>query len=139
MGGNPNRVEYRGTGFYASVIASVIIAVAMLAFAVQNTDPVTVKWFGFEFTTPLFAWVAGAALLAVVIDELVGLIWRARKRGRLARARPWKSSRPAPQRRPTRRRLTSPQSTEGPRPADMVPDCRGPREDAVHYREEPCQ
>lgn len=78
-------IEYRGTGFYASVLVSIAIAVALLAFAVQNTDPVSVEWFGFEFTAPLFAWVVGAALLAVIIDELVGLIWRARVRGRLTR------------------------------------------------------
>jgi uncharacterized integral membrane protein len=79
-------IEYRGTGFYASVLASIAIAVALLAFAVQNTDPISVKWFGFEFTAPLFAWVIGAALLAVIIDELVGLVWRARARNRLTRA-----------------------------------------------------
>jgi uncharacterized integral membrane protein len=95
---NGDGVRYLGTGFYASVVASIAIAVAMLALAVQNTDPVTVKWFGFEFAAPLFAWVIGAALLAVIIDELVGLIWRARMRSRLTRAAQVRSPRAEVQR-----------------------------------------
>jgi uncharacterized integral membrane protein len=84
-------VRYLGAGFYASIA----ISVAMLAFAVQNTDPVTVNWLGFEFAAPLFAWVIGAALLAVIIDELVGPLWRARMRGRLTRAEQANSPRAA--------------------------------------------
>jgi len=78
-------VEYRGTGFYASVVAVLVIAVGLLVFAVQNTGSVTVEWLWFDVTAPLFAWVIGAALLAVIVDELVGLIWRARERSRLTR------------------------------------------------------
>lgn len=78
-------VQYRGTGFYASVIGSILLAAGLLAFAVQNTGKVTVEWLWWELTAPLFAWVIGAALLAVVLDELVGLVWRARERNRLTR------------------------------------------------------
>lgn len=78
-------IEYRGTGFYASVITSLVLAAGLLAFAVQNTGTVTVEWLWFDLTAPLFAWVIGAALVAVVLDELVGLVWRARERGRLTR------------------------------------------------------
>ncbi|HSM01972.1 MAG TPA: LapA family protein [Acidimicrobiia bacterium] len=78
-------VEYRGTGFYASVVAVLVIGVGLLAFAIQNTGSVTVEWLWFDVTAPLFAWVIGAALLAVIIDELIGLIWRARERSRLNR------------------------------------------------------
>jgi uncharacterized integral membrane protein len=76
---------YRGTGFYASVVAALAISAALLIFAVQNTGSVTIEWLGFDMTAPLFAWGIGAALLAVAVDELVGLIWRARERGRLNR------------------------------------------------------
>lgn len=78
-------IKYRGTGFYASVFVVLVIAVALLAFAIQNTGSVTVEWLWFDVTAPLFAWVIVAALLAVIIDELVGLIWRARERSRLTR------------------------------------------------------
>lgn len=80
-----NNITYRGTGFYASVIGAIILAAGLLAFAVQNTGTVTVEWLWLELTAPLFAWVIGAALLAVVVDELVGLVWRGRERNRLTR------------------------------------------------------
>jgi uncharacterized integral membrane protein len=78
-------VEYRGTGYYASVITAIVLAAGLLVLAVQNTGSVTVEWLWLDLTAPLFAWVIGAALLAVVLDELVGLAWRARERGRLTR------------------------------------------------------
>ncbi|MEX2420011.1 MAG: LapA family protein [Acidimicrobiia bacterium] len=80
-----NNITYRGTGFYASLVVALILAAALLIFAVQNTGTVTVEWLSFELTGPLFAWVIGAALLAIVLDELVGLVWRARERNRLTR------------------------------------------------------
>lgn len=79
------RVEYRGTGFYASVIAAIVITAALLALAGQNTADVTVEWLWFEMTAPLFVWIIGAALLAVAVDEIVGVVWRARARTRLSR------------------------------------------------------
>lgn len=78
-------VEYRGTGYYASVITVLVLAAGLLVLAVQNTGKVTVEWLWLDLTAPLFAWVIGAALVAVVLDELVGLLWRARERGRLTR------------------------------------------------------
>lgn len=77
-------IRYRGTGFYASVIAVLVIATGLLIFAVQNTAAVTIEWLWLDVTAPLFAWVIGAALLAIIVSELVGLVWRARERGRLA-------------------------------------------------------
>ena len=77
------RVEYRGTGFYASVIATIVITAGLLVLAGQNTADVTVEWLWLEMTAPLFVWIIGAALIAVVIDELVGVVWRARERARL--------------------------------------------------------
>jgi len=77
-------VEYRGTGFYVSVIAAIVITAGLLVLAGQNTADVTVEWLWFEMTAPLFVWIIGAALVAVAIDELVGVVWRARERARLA-------------------------------------------------------
>ncbi|MDP2623467.1 MAG: LapA family protein [Actinomycetota bacterium] len=79
-------IEYRGTGYYAGLSAALVIAAALLAFAVQNTGAVTVEFLWLDVTAPLFAWVIGASLLAVIADELVGLIWRDRERDRLSRA-----------------------------------------------------
>ncbi len=77
------RVEYRGTGFYLGLIAILLFALALLVLAVQNTQEVEVAFFGFVFTVPLFAVAIGAVILAVVLDELIGLVWRRQKRTRL--------------------------------------------------------
>lgn len=77
------RVEYRGTGFYVGLAVILVFAVALLILAVQNTQMVTVAFFGLEFSVPLFGVAIGAGILAVVLDELVGLVWRRQRRGRL--------------------------------------------------------
>jgi len=83
MPGEDNRVEYRGTGFYVGVVAILLFALALLVLAVQNTQEVDVDFFGLEFTVPLFAVAIGAAILAIILDELIGLVWRRRRRIRL--------------------------------------------------------
>lgn len=77
------RIEYRGTGFYVGLVVVLLLAVVLLILAVQNTQDVTVSFLGFEFTVPLFAVAIGAVLLAVILDELVGLVWRKQRRIRL--------------------------------------------------------
>lgn len=77
-------VEYRGTGFYVGLGAILLFAVVLLILAVQNTQNVTVEFLGWDFTMPLFGVAIGAALIAIVIDELVGLVWRRRRRALLA-------------------------------------------------------
>lgn len=83
MSGPDRKVEYRGTGFYVGVVAILLFALALLVLAVQNTQEVDVDFFGFAFTVPLFAVAIGAALLAVILDELIGLVWRRQRRIRL--------------------------------------------------------
>ena len=83
MSGPDRKVEYRGTGFYLGLVAIILFALALLVLAVQNTQEVDVDFFGFAFTVPLFAVAIGAALLAVILDELIGLVWRRQRRTRL--------------------------------------------------------
>jgi uncharacterized integral membrane protein len=83
MSGPDRNVEYRGTGFYVGLVAILLFALALLVLAVQNTQEVDVDFLGFAFTVPLFAVAIGAAILAVVLDELIGLVWRRRRRTRL--------------------------------------------------------
>jgi len=77
-------VEYRGTGFYVTLVGILVAAVLLLVLAVQNTQTVTLSFLGFDIDMPLFAVVVGAAIFAIVLDELVGLVWRARRRRRLS-------------------------------------------------------
>jgi len=81
------RVEYRGTGFYVGVAGIVASGFALLALAAQNTGDVTVDFLGWELTMPLFVVAIGAALIAVVLDEAVGLVWRRHRRRVLAERR----------------------------------------------------
>ena len=76
-------VQYRGTGFYLGLVAILVFALVLLVLAVQNTQEVDVEFFGFVFTVPLFAVAIGAAILAIVLDELIGLVWRRQRRTRL--------------------------------------------------------
>lgn len=76
-------VEYRGTGFYVSVALIIITAAILLVFAVQNAHEVEINFLAFDATVPLFAVVIGAALATVVLDQLIGLVWRRHKRHRL--------------------------------------------------------
>lgn len=78
------RVEYTGTGFYMGLGATLLLGLILLIFAVQNTDDVSVSFLGWDFTFPLFGIAIGAALVAVVLDELMGVIWRRRRRAQLA-------------------------------------------------------
>lgn len=80
----PGAVEYRGTGFYVGLVIILVAVVLLLILSVQNTRSVTLSFLGFDVEIPLFAVVIGAGLVAVVLDELVGLVWRSRRRRRLS-------------------------------------------------------
>ena len=57
-----------------------ILAVGVVILIGQNTGNITVAFMGWEFSTPLIAIVLGALLVGVVLDELFGLFYRARRR-----------------------------------------------------------
>lgn len=83
-GKQSDRVEYSGTGFYVGLAAILVFALMLLILAVQNTQDVDVAFLGWDFTVPLFAVAIGAALAAIILDELIGLVWRRRRRALLA-------------------------------------------------------
>lgn len=78
------QVEYLGTGFYIGWAVILLFALVLLILAVQNTQDVDVSFLGWDFAFPLFGVAIGAALAAVVLDELIGLVWRRRRRAQLA-------------------------------------------------------
>lgn len=79
-----DRVEYSGTGFYVGLAAILVFALILLILAVQNTQDVDVSFLGWDLTVPLFSVAIGAALAAIILDELIGLVWRRRRRSLLA-------------------------------------------------------
>lgn len=80
---NDVKVEYRGTGFYVSLAVIFLTAITLLILAVQNTGEVTIQFLGFEFALPLFAVILGTALIAGILDEVIGVVWRRQQRTRL--------------------------------------------------------
>jgi len=80
-------VEYRGTGIYVSLAVILILVVALLVLALQNTDSVEFEFLWWDLEVPLFGLMLGGGLVAVVLDELIGLAWRRNRRRRLAERR----------------------------------------------------
>jgi uncharacterized integral membrane protein len=69
-----------GTGLFWGLIVGVVLAVAVVILAAQNTGRITVSFLGWDFSTPLIVVVLGALLIGVVVDELFGLVYRKRRR-----------------------------------------------------------
>ena len=73
--------------FYAILIAAFALALAL--FAIQNTDPLTVRFVAWSFTASQAVMILGAAFAGVVIGILLTLRGqiRARRAARKAEAR----------------------------------------------------
>jgi len=116
------KVEYRGTGFYVSLIVAGIVVLALIVLTLQNTDSVTFEFLGWDIDLPLFGLILITVLLTVAIDELVGLAWRRRRRRQLTEREELKELR--------RRQSDSPESQdETPTPPDEQPPVVRPDED----------
>ncbi len=79
----PDRV-FAGTGISWAFIFGAILTGAIIILAVQNTDSVPVKLFFWETQAPLIIVMLVTALVVILIDEMIGLIIRRRKRKTLA-------------------------------------------------------
>ena len=69
-----------GTGLFWGLVFGVLLAVVMIILAAQNTDDTMISFLGWDFSTPLIAVILAALLVGVVLDEVVGLVYRARRR-----------------------------------------------------------
>jgi uncharacterized integral membrane protein len=61
-----------------------LIGLGFVVFAVQNAVDVPVEFFTLDFTVSLPLLLVVTALIAVIADEIVGLIRRRRRRQRMA-------------------------------------------------------
>lgn len=75
----PDR-EYVGAGFIGGVVVLILLGLVLVALIAQNAEtvPFSLLWFDAEIS--LAALLLGAAVLAVLVSELVGLVWRRRRR-----------------------------------------------------------
>lgn len=69
-----------GTGLFWGLIIGIVLALAVIILAAQNTGTIDVSFLGWDFSTPLIVVVLGALLIGVVVDELFGLVYRKRRR-----------------------------------------------------------
>jgi uncharacterized integral membrane protein len=75
----PERV-FVGTGLFWGLIVGVILALAVVILAAQNTGTITISFLGWDFSTPLVVLILGSLLIGIVVDELFGLVYRKRRR-----------------------------------------------------------
>jgi uncharacterized integral membrane protein len=81
----PNRtVDERrvfvGTGVVWGLVLGIVLAVVLLVLIAQNTQPATVEFLVWSFSIPLIVLILAVLVVGVVLDELLGLTYRARKR-----------------------------------------------------------
>jgi uncharacterized integral membrane protein len=77
------QVVRRGTGIMPAVVLGIVLAAATVVFVVQNQDRVDVDWLWFDFRVSPGALVLVTVLLAIVADEVIGLLVRRYRRRRL--------------------------------------------------------
>ncbi len=73
----------RGPGFAIGLVVSVLIGLSLVLLVWQNQTPVPLQFLGFEAEVPLFVIVLVTAIVAILLDEVVGLVWRRRRARRL--------------------------------------------------------
>ncbi len=64
-----------------------ILALGVGVFAVQNTQDVTLNFLGWTGRYPLAVVIIAVVVVSVILDEILGLVLRRRKRRRLAERR----------------------------------------------------
>ena len=73
-------VVHRGVGIGWGFVLGLPLAAALIVFVAQNTGDVVVRWTVWKVHSPLAAVVLVAILAAVVLAEMVGVVWRHRRR-----------------------------------------------------------
>jgi uncharacterized integral membrane protein len=99
---------YRGSGLVWSLVGGLVAAAVILIFIAQNTHRVALEFLWFDLTTPLAVLVLAVALLAVVSDEVTGVMYRSQRRQLLTEREELKRLR-------KRQRRTVPTGAEGQR------------------------
>lgn len=77
----------RTSGLWAALVAFGLVLVLLVIFIAQNTDPVLVRFLGFEGETPLAVALLVAVAAGLLLSALAGTlrIWQVRRRVRRER------------------------------------------------------
>ncbi len=60
-------------------VAAALVAAALVAFVVQNTDSTPVQWFFIDRSAPLWLIIVVSAVAGAVLSEILGWIIRRRR------------------------------------------------------------
>ena len=71
---------YKGSGFRWSYVFGILLTLVVMVLVFQNFQQTDFSFLIWNVTAPLAVIIIGTALIAVVVDELVGVFWRARRR-----------------------------------------------------------
>jgi uncharacterized integral membrane protein len=75
--------DFRGTGIMWGAVALVAVAVLFVVVALQNAHDVEFDFLWATVQTPLILIIAITIAVTLVVDEVVGFLWRRRRRTRL--------------------------------------------------------
>jgi len=75
----------RGLGLWWTFAAALVVAGAIIVAIAQNGRQVRVHYFVWQADVSLIVIILTTALVALVLDEAGGLIWRRRRRAKLGR------------------------------------------------------
>jgi uncharacterized integral membrane protein len=75
---------FAGTGLVWGLILGVLLAVLIVVLIAQNTQSTTIEFLVWEYSTPLIVVILAALVVGVVFDELIGLVYRSRRRRTLS-------------------------------------------------------
>jgi uncharacterized integral membrane protein len=76
----PEKRIFVGTGLFWGLAIGILVAVAFIILAAQNTDETRIAFLNWSIATPLIAVILVSFLAGVVVDEITGLVYRARRR-----------------------------------------------------------
>ena len=77
--------EYKGTGIMWGAIGLVLLLVGFIIVVLQNGDNVEFNFLWITVTTPLSLVIAVTTAVSLAVGELIGFVWRRRRRSDLQR------------------------------------------------------
>lgn len=75
--------DYRGAGIMWTAVAPVVAVALFVVVALQNTQDVDFSFLWFDVSAPLILILAITFGAALVVGEVIGFVWRRRRRTRL--------------------------------------------------------
>lgn len=71
---------YKGSGFRWSYLFGILLTLVVMVLVFQNFQQTEFSFLVWTVEAPLAVIIIGTALIAVIVDEIVGVVWRARRR-----------------------------------------------------------